>query len=259
MGTHPNGQAVIVDPVVSAVTPTLQSLIASNPAAHLGEKTASRFQGQLPFLFKVLSVRTALSIQAHPDKALAARLHAAQPGLYKDANHKPEMAIATTDFEALCGFRPLRDIVEILEALQPDINGVLDVAVVQRAREVVNSGGDRKQSLREILEAVMRCPEDRVHRTLDAVVARLSNPAEQWPAAIEDVKAPFFQILQDFPGDAGSLCVFLLNYLKLAPGQAVYLGANEPHAYLSGGTPSPLTTPPFLSCTFLAAPLFAPR
>ena len=47
---------------------------------------------------KVLSVAKALSIQAHPDKALAARLHAQDPAHYPDANHKPEMAIALTPF-----------------------------------------------------------------------------------------------------------------------------------------------------------------
>lgn len=46
----------------------------------------------------------ALSIQAHPDKNLAEVLHKQQPGVYKDDNHKPEMALALTEFEALCGF-----------------------------------------------------------------------------------------------------------------------------------------------------------
>ncbi len=49
----------------------------------------------------------ALSIQAHPNKAHAEELHAASPHIYKDPNHKPEIAVALTDFEALCGFRPL--------------------------------------------------------------------------------------------------------------------------------------------------------
>ena len=30
--------------------------------------------------------------------------------VYKDPNHKPEIAIALTDFEGLCGFRPLQEI-----------------------------------------------------------------------------------------------------------------------------------------------------
>lgn len=46
----------------------------------------------------------ALSIQAHPDKELARILHKQQPEVYKDGNHKPEMALALTEFEALCGF-----------------------------------------------------------------------------------------------------------------------------------------------------------
>jgi len=54
--------------------------------------------------------------QAHPDKALAARLHAARPSEYRDANHKPEMAISLTDFEAMCGFRPLPDVVAHMKA-----------------------------------------------------------------------------------------------------------------------------------------------
>ena len=46
----------------------------------------------------------ALSIQAHPDRGLAAALHALRPATYRDANHKPEMAVAVTEFHALCGF-----------------------------------------------------------------------------------------------------------------------------------------------------------
>jgi len=32
--------------------------------------------------------------------------------IYKDSNHKPEMIIALTDFEALCDFRPIEAIRE---------------------------------------------------------------------------------------------------------------------------------------------------
>lgn len=46
----------------------------------------------------------ALSIQAHPDRDLAAVLHEQHPDVYKDGNHKPEMALALTEFGALCGF-----------------------------------------------------------------------------------------------------------------------------------------------------------
>lgn len=44
----------------------------------------------------------------------AERLHKENPKEYPDSNHKPEMAIALTPFEALCGFRPKKEIVENL-------------------------------------------------------------------------------------------------------------------------------------------------
>lgn len=56
------------------------------------------------FCNQVLSVAKALSIQAHPDQELAKALHKLMPNYYKDDNHKPEMALAITHFQALCGF-----------------------------------------------------------------------------------------------------------------------------------------------------------
>ena len=59
---------------------------------------------ELPFLFKVLSIRQALSIQSHPDKKLAEHLNKIFPDIYKDDNYKPEMVVALTPFKALCNF-----------------------------------------------------------------------------------------------------------------------------------------------------------
>jgi mannose-6-phosphate isomerase len=70
--------------------------------------------GHLPFLFKVLSIAKALSIQAHPDKELAKKLFAENPQMYKDPNHKPEMTLALTQFEALCSFKPVAEIAATL-------------------------------------------------------------------------------------------------------------------------------------------------
>lgn len=65
MGAHPRGDALIRDNRIPQKT--LGQWIADNPAC-LGAKVKDTFQGRLPFLFKVLSVNTALSIQAHPNK-----------------------------------------------------------------------------------------------------------------------------------------------------------------------------------------------
>lgn len=38
-----------------------------------------------------------------------------------------------------------------------------------------------------------------------------------------------------YPGDIGCFSIYFLNHMVLDPGQAMFLGANEPHAYLRGG------------------------
>jgi mannose-6-phosphate isomerase len=42
------------------------------------------------------------------------------------------------------------------------------------------------------------------------------------------------RLAKEYPGDVGVLSAFFFNYVELVPGQAIYLDANEPHAYLSG-------------------------
>jgi mannose-6-phosphate isomerase len=47
---------------------------------------------------------------------------------------------------------------------------------------------------------------------------------------------------EQYPGDIGVLCVFLLNVVELKEGEAAFLGANMPHAYIKGGEPHPIST-----------------
>jgi len=42
------------------------------------------------------------------------------------------------------------------------------------------------------------------------------------------------RLSKQFPNDVGIFAAFLMNHLILAPGEALYLGANMPHAYLFG-------------------------
>ena len=44
----------------------------------------------------------------------------------------------------------------------------------------------------------------------------------------------FHRLNQQYPNDIGIFCVFFLNHFTLQAGEAVFLAANEPHAYLSG-------------------------
>lgn len=75
MGTHPSGPSTLADNGLAGTD--LKVLLQQRP--ELLGAAALQFGADLPFLFKVLSVGTALSIQSHPDKALAERLHREKP------------------------------------------------------------------------------------------------------------------------------------------------------------------------------------
>ena len=84
MGTHPSGPSEIIleegEGGGEGGGKLLQSFLDAHAPAAVGAASAARFgAATLPFLFKVLSVQTALSIQSHPDKKLAERLHAEKP------------------------------------------------------------------------------------------------------------------------------------------------------------------------------------
>ncbi|KAI8011498.1 Mannose-6-phosphate isomerase 1 [Camellia lanceoleosa] len=86
---------------------SLNSWIAKVPGV-LCDKVIQKWGVTLPFMFKVLSISKALLIQAHHDKEFARFLHKTLPDVFKDDNYKPEMALALTEFEALCGFISLK-------------------------------------------------------------------------------------------------------------------------------------------------------
>src|ERR1700712_5692442 len=111
MGTHPSNPSKDV-----ATGRSLLDLVQDNQAL-MSSAVSKRYEQKLPFLFKVLSINKALSIQAHPNKKLAEQLHAKDPKNYPDDNHKPEMTIAVTPFDGLCGFRPLVEISHFLSSV----------------------------------------------------------------------------------------------------------------------------------------------
>jgi hypothetical protein len=89
MGTH------VSSPSRVATSGDLLSDYLKQNQDDIGAQIVNRFSvsdGVLPFLFKVLSIEKALSIQVHPDKATAEKLHAEQPHIYKGA-HKQVVLI----------------------------------------------------------------------------------------------------------------------------------------------------------------------
>ncbi|XP_024398750.1 mannose-6-phosphate isomerase 2 [Physcomitrium patens] len=230
MGTHKSGPSW----VVSDNSPVLLKEWLDTHSEALGDKVAERWQGELPFLFKVLSVAKALSIQAHPDKKLAQALHESQPHIYKDPNHKPEMALALTPFEALCGFVTSEELKEAVETV-PELRSVLKEDTCKALIMLGTCKVERneaKQALKQAYTTLMTLPNDVVASTVTELVNRLAKEKQvRELTAKEDL---VIELEKQYPADIGVLSVFFLNYLQLVPGEAVCLDANEPHAYLSG-------------------------
>lgn len=86
MGTHPSL------PSKDAETQrSLLDLVQDNQAL-MSMEISKKYGEKLPFLFKVLSIRKALSIQAHPNKKLAEQLHEKDPKNYPGIVHWPDHA-----------------------------------------------------------------------------------------------------------------------------------------------------------------------
>ena len=76
----------------------------------------------------------------------------------------------------------------------------------------------------------MTAPAKEVEPHVSALAARLAGSKD----ALSSVDALALRLSQEYPGDVGVFCAYLMCYRVLQPGQAVFLGANEPHAYLKG-------------------------
>jgi len=187
----------------------------------------------LPFLFKILSVRTALSIQAHPDRALARRLHAARPDLYKDDNHKPEMCIAISQFESLCTFRKPAAVVANVRAC-PELAAIVGEAALAQLAAAADKADDSpevKEGLRRLFTNLMTADTALVEKSCEALNGRIVATPTAERSATDALAA---RVYAQYPKDVGVFSCYLLNYRVLQPGEALYLGANEPHAYISG-------------------------
>lgn len=231
---------------------SLLDLLAAAPDRWLSVPVRRRFGPRLPFLLKVLAAEAPLSLQAHPDAEQARRGYAAQraetatetateapadraggmaadrargtaagragrAGNYTDPYHKPELLVAVTPFDALCGFRDPAISARVFEAFGvPDL-----VPVVERLR--AGTAG-----LAAAVRTLLTWPEaDR--STLVSTAAKADVP----PACAADA-ALVRELARRYPADPGVLVALLLNRVTLAPGEAIWMPAGNLHAYLSG-------------------------
>jgi len=157
----------------------------------------------LPFLLKVLSIDKPLSVQIHPKKDLAAILHTKYPDIYKDANHKAEIAIPLTEFEALGGLRSQSDIDNVILRF-PELSSVRTFC------DLINNIHS----------------DDVVHEIIDRLLKSSTTHTDE--------EQLILRLHRNFPYDVGVLSPIYLVYHRLVPGEALFIPPGCPHAYLSG-------------------------
>ena len=204
----------------------------------MGHDISSKYSSKLPFLFKVLSIQKALSIQAHPNKKLAEKLHSQDPEHYPDGNHKPEMTIAITTFEGLCGFRPLNQISHFLNTI-PALRDLVGEEHAQGLEEAANSAStkDAKARLQAAFTQLVKSDRNTVASKSKELLS-LAESQRITPGPSVNTTEELCELVQrcnsQFPQDIGLFVLFFLNLVKLEPGQAMYLKADDIHAYISG-------------------------
>nr|MCW2727704.1 manA [Aeromicrobium sp.] len=213
MGTHPLGQSTVPD---AGGTPVALSDVA----------------GDLPFMLKILAADRPLSLQVHPDAAMARAGFAAEEAAgvpldaphrtYKDPSHKPEMAYALTTFDTLVGFRPTAEILRVLHGI--------DTPLAQSLADDLHAA----PGFRGIVHLVERLLTDGV--AAEEITAVVDACRELVDAGI-DVKRAYvtaLEIAEFYPDDVGVIISLTLNRLTLQPGEAAFLGAGIIHAHLKG-------------------------
>ncbi|MFF4427452.1 mannose-6-phosphate isomerase, class I [Streptomyces sp. NPDC001549] len=224
MGAHPGAPSRIDR---GAGERALSDVIAADPEGELGAATVAKFGPRLPFLFKILAAGAPLSLQVHPDllQARAGFEDEERRGVpidadhrnYKDPNHKPEMICALTAFDGLCGFRPPLEAADLLAGL--DVDSLKPYVDLLRAHP-------EEAALREMLTAVLTADRAEMAHTLHEVAAAVTRLGGRY--------TPYATLVHHFPGDPGVIAAMLLNHVRLQPGEAMFLGAGVPHAYIDG-------------------------
>ncbi len=227
MGAHPKASSeVIVDGEIIS----LDKLISQNPSEYLGDIIANKFNGKLPYLLKILSAKSALSIQVHPSKKQAEigfeieekkgiKLTAFERN-YKDKNHKPELICALTDFYAMCGFRSLEKIHSFWE-----YNKIWS----EQSKDFIKKPNSANfQALFFQLLGLNK------NLQISLVEDLFNNLLPARDSDDEIIINWMRKLNEKYPGDIAVLAPIYMNVIKLKPGESLFLKAGLIHAYLQG-------------------------
>lgn len=198
----------------------------SGPARLItGESITAKTDGELSFLFKILSIESCLSIQTHPDKQWAVKLHETQPQHYPDPHPKPEMAVAIDFLEAFCGYCDhaetelnLKRYASFYELLKAEYPAVESFAADQHPKNI-----------EQLIAHFLSLKHEQIEQLVNRLIADCQ--AIETKEFRDDV---ILRVAKQFGADVGLLVSLTLKLVKLAPFEYIALGPFIPHAYISG-------------------------
>lgn len=225
-GAHPLGTARLGESAVG-----LDAHIKADPTAALGESVARDF-GSLPFMLKLLAANEPLSLQTHPSTAQAQLGYdreetqginrQAENRCFRDRSHKPELICALSEFSALCGIREPSQTLEFLATIP---TAALDALRWHLAADPSPNG------IAKILAWLLRQDSEATARVVQSLTEACEVESAQPFAAERAVAA---ELGRRYRSDPAVLAALLMNLVTLQPGEALFFGAGNLHAYLYG-------------------------
>jgi len=227
MGTHPAAPSMVA---VDGKLTGLKEMIEKFPVEILGQTVYERFGANLPFLFKVLSAGQALSIQAHPNKVQAVQLHAKDSAHYPDPNHKPEIAVALDELTVLIGLPDLKELSKRL-ALYSDVQRFAEITLTDVNIDSNESG---EAIIEQFFSNLLR-KSSAESRRFGGLIAALETDFKNRIGSVSESERLFLDLRKIYPvTDIGLIMALFMNLVHLKAGQAVFIAAGIPHAYVSG-------------------------
>lgn len=207
-GVHPSGPSPLV--LDGAARSTLADLLSRE---------------QAPILAKVLAAAQPLSVQVHPNAHDAKKMwddqQIAGPQILADPYEKAEVLFALEHFDAFVGWRPVGDAAEIIER----IDGLALAASALHSKDRVTA-----------IQMIVERKEQAAHfaRQLPGAVHAAQDARTLSRQLTDNEMSAYEQAVRDFPDDIGVALTPLLDFVTLAPGDAVYLAPGIPHSYVRG-------------------------
>ncbi|MFZ0159963.1 MAG: mannose-6-phosphate isomerase, class I [Kineosporiaceae bacterium] len=237
MGAHGSAPSQLMQ--LDGSTVPLDHAIEENAGPILGSQVHEAFGPRLPFLLKMLAIARPLSVQVHPTAERARAGFDGEADIpgdhhYVDPFPKPELLYALEPLDALCGFRSAADAGRLLSLLGTERTRLLAGLLIGHESEL--------HLLESVLRTLVTWPqEDRTELAQDVARAakRLlatAGPNQGSALAPADRRALTWacRLAQRHPKDPLVAAPFVLDLIRLEPGEVLFVPAGAPHAYLFG-------------------------